>query len=127
VLGYNEAENAELNPGASMPLISALSCKLYDEKAEIQLTKSSHIARIYGTDKVSEEYFCGFGVNREFLHIFKGTEMYFTGFDEDGDPRSLEISSNCFFIGTAFQPERSAFEGLPHPLICEYLSAVKNA
>lgn len=128
VLGYREAENLEINPEASMPLISGLACKLYDQKAQINLIEGSSIAAIYGTTKISEEYFCGYGVNREYLHIFESSDMCFTGFDEDGDPRSLEISKNRFFVGTAFQPERSAFEGLAHPLICEYLNATtKNA
>lgn len=128
VLGYREAENLEINPEASMPLISGLACKLYDQKAQINLIEGSSIAAIYGTTKISEEYFCGYGVNREYLHIFESSDMCFTGFDEDGDPRSLEISKNRFFVGTAFQPERSAFEGLAHPLIYEYLNATtKNA
>jgi len=53
--------------------------------------------------------------------------MYFSGFDEDGDPRSFEIATNTFFIGTAFQPERSALKGLSHPLVAEFLSAAQNA
>jgi len=110
-----------------MPLISSLACKLYDECARIKLTENSKIAEIYGEHTISEEYYCGYGVNLEYLHIFDGTEMYFSGFDEDGDPRSLEITTNQFFIGTAFQPERSAFSGKSHPLICAYLSAAKNA
>jgi len=32
-LGYSEAGNVEVNADTSMPLISGLSCKLYDEKA----------------------------------------------------------------------------------------------
>ena len=128
VLRYSEADNVEINPGAPMPLISGLVCKLYDEKAQIDLVEGSNIATIYGAAKIFEEYICGYGVNREYLHIFENSDMCFTGFDEDGDPRSLEIPGNRFFVGTAFQPERSAFEGLPHPLVCEYLIATtKNS
>lgn len=126
-LGYSEAGNVEVNADTSMPLISGLSCKLYDEKANINLIPDSNLAEIYGSDTITEEYFCGFGVNREYLPIFAATDMHFSGFDADGDPRCLEISRNRFFVGTAFQPERSALAGLSHPLICAYLSAAKNA
>lgn len=123
VLGYSDAGNVETNPDTSMPLISGLTCKLYDQKAQVDLIRESGIAAIYGTTTISEEYFCGYGVNREYLPIFNKTDMHFTGFDEDGDPRSLEVPNKRFFIGTAFQPERTAFEGISHPLICAFLNA----
>ena len=126
VLGYSEAGNAEVQTETTMPLISSLACKLYDERAGIKLNENSKIARIYGKTTISEEYFCGYGVNSEYLHIYEGSEMFFSGFDEDGDPRCMEIIANKFFIGTAFQPERSAFSGIPHPLICAYISAAVN-
>lgn len=125
-LNIAEADNAEVNPTTPIPLISSLVCKLYDEEARIDLKKNSQIAKIYGATSISEEYFCGYGVNREYLNIFEGSGMYFSGFDEDGDPRSLEISSNKFFIGTAFQPERSALKGTSHPLISAFLHAVTD-
>ncbi|WP_041651308.1 hypothetical protein [Marinomonas posidonica] len=53
--------------------------------------------------------------------------MQFTGFDDNGDPRSLELRCNHFFIGTAFQPERSAFLGKPQPIIKSFLKAAKEA
>ena len=123
VLGYSDAENAEINPLASMPLISGLSCKLYDEEAGIRLVKGSKISNIYGKENISEEYFCGFGVNREYLPLFAASDMTFSGFDADGDPRALEIPNNTFFIGTAFQPERSALKGLVHPLIVAFVAS----
>lgn len=51
VLGYGEAENAEIDPDAAMPLISSLVCKLYDEEAFIDLDKNSVISEIYGQNK----------------------------------------------------------------------------
>jgi len=125
VIGHKDAENAEVNPSTNMPLISSLSCKLYDESARIKLVKNSKIAEIYSEETISEEYFCGYGVNSEYLSIYKGTDMIFSGFDEDEDPRCLEIPTNKFFIGTAFQPERSSLKGESHPLICAFLSAAK--
>ena len=135
-LGYRQAENAEINPQAAMPLISGLACRLYDETSEISFISDSRIAAIYGKTTVTEEYYCGFGVNREYLELYDDSDMLFSGFDGDGDPRSLEIPTHRFFIGTAFQPERSALapELLPafngnvsaHPLITAFVAAARD-
>lgn len=126
-LGYVYADNGEVNPGASMPLISTLSCRLSNEDGKVCLNQNSKLFQIYGSEVVRETYNCGFGVNRNYLDIFDGSDMRFTGFDEDGDPRALELGCNNFFIGTAFQPERSAFLGKPHPIIKSFLQAASQA
>ncbi len=125
-LGYADAENGEVDPDAGMPLISGLACKLVEVSDRIILRPESKIAGIYGEHSISEEYRCGFGVNRQYLSIYDGSEMTFTGFDADGDPRALEIPSHRFFIGTAFQPERSGLKNLPHPLVTAFVDAATN-
>ena len=125
-LGYSEAKNAEVEPEAKMPVISALACKLVEVADQIQLQPDSRIAAIYRKNTVSEEYRCSFGVNPDYLHIFDRSEMKFTGFDAQHDPRVLEIPANRFFIGTAFQPERSAFHGQPHPIVRALLEAAAH-
>ena len=121
VLGYSEADTTEENQETSMPLISSLSCKLYGESGSILLKDNSQIANIYQSNEVAEEYQCGYGVNREYLSIFKDSDLLFSGFDADGDPRVIELVGHSFFIGTAFQPERSAFNHQSHPLISAFL------
>jgi len=127
VLGFSDAENAEIKPDAEMPLISALVCKLIEVSDQIYFRSSSNIENIYGKNTTHEEYRCGFGVNRDYLTLFDGSDMKFTGFDSEGDPRVLEIPKNRFFLGTAFQPERSALKGQPHPIIQSFLKAAANA
>ncbi len=126
-LGYSNAENGEINPDAEMPLISGLECRLVEVSDRIFLKPDSRIACIYGENPISEEYHCGYGVNRTYLPIFDGSEMKFTGHDADGDPRALEIPSHQFFIGTAFQPERAGLKNLSHPVIQAFLEAATNA
>lgn len=126
-LGFAHAENCEVNPDAEMPLISALSCKLIEVTDHIQLAENSGVANIYDNSETSEEYRCAFGVNRDYLNIFEGSEMSFTGFDSEGDPRVLEIRNNRFFIGTAFQPERTALRNQSHPIVRAFLEAAINA
>jgi CTP synthase (UTP-ammonia lyase) len=68
-----------------MPLISALACKLVEVSDQIHLEPHSQIAGLYNKATISEEYRCGYGVNREYLRIYEGSEMKFTGFDTDGN------------------------------------------
>ncbi len=127
VLGHSAADNAEVNPAAEMPLIAGLACRLVEVTDGIRLLPGSGAARIYGRESIREDYHCSFGVNREYLPLFDDSAMRFTGFDEDGDPRVLEIESHAFFIGTAFQPERAALADRSHPLIEAFLRAVSAA
>lgn len=123
VLGYEKADNAEVNSNTEMPLISALACKLVEKTDSIFIDPHSIVATLYRSDKIDEDYHCSFGVNREYLSIFNNSEMSFTGKDDLADPRVLEIADHKFFIGTAYQPERSALKGQVHPVIVGFLKA----
>lgn len=123
VLGYQHADNAETNPDTDMPLIASLVCKLVEETDSIYLQADSKAMGMYQQQKIDEEYRCGFGVNRAYLPLFENSVMQFTGVDEAGDPRILEIQPHRFFVGTAFQPERSALRGEGHPVIDSFLKA----
>ena len=122
-LGLREADSLEDNPHTAMPIITALGCRLSDESDTIDLTSGSRLAEIYQNRRIVEDYNCGYGVNPDYLHEFDGSQMIFCGFDENGEPRAFELSGNRFFIGTAFQPERSALRQQPHPLIVGFLQA----
>ena len=121
VLGHADAASSEEVPDASMPLIAALSCRLASEALPINLEAGTRIAAIYGQSRIEEIYNCGYGVNRRYLPLYASGDLRFSAFDDDGDPRALEIASHRFFIGTAFQPERSALAEAEHPLITAFL------
>jgi len=123
VLGYDSAENGELNPQAQMPLIAPLACALVDQGGEILLAPGSRIARIYGREHIVEQYRCSFGYNPKYVDIFKDSGMEISGVDPDREPRVIDLTAHPFFIGTAFQPERSALTGQSHPLITAFLNA----
>ncbi|MDH3389460.1 MAG: hypothetical protein OEN02_16340 [Gammaproteobacteria bacterium] len=125
-LGFVNAGNAEVDPHCEMPVVSALACKLVEVSQRIFFDADSIIADIYQATSASEEYRCSYGVNRDYLSIFEGSAMRFTGFDADGDPRALEIADHRFFVATAFQPERAALKDRSHPIVASFLSAVIN-
>ena len=127
VLGHSDADNAEDNPDTNMPLINAMFCSLREKPGQIKLNTVSRIYSLYKTDLIEEQYNCGFGVNKEYLSLFEGSQLKFTGFDADNDPRAFELKDHRFFIGTAFQPERSALQDLVHPLVEGFLTAASQS
>ena len=110
-----------------MPLINAMFCSLREKPGQIKLNTVSHIYSLYKSDLIEEQYNCGFGVNKEYLSLFEGSQLKFTGFDADNDPRAFELKDHRFFIGTAFQPERSALQDLVHPLVEGFLTAASQS
>ena len=46
--------------------------------------------------------------------------------DGADDVRAIELDGHPFFIGTLFQPERSAFANRQHPLIRAFVVAVHD-
>jgi CTP synthase (UTP-ammonia lyase) len=123
VLGFESAASIEDDPDTQMPVIAPLACKLCDQAEAINIERDSRAGDIYQAERVLEEYHCGFGVNRDFEHIFENSQLRFSGHDDNGDPRVCEIPDHRFFIGTAYQPERSALKQTVHPLITAFLTA----
>jgi CTP synthase (UTP-ammonia lyase) len=123
VLGLTEADHAESNPRAELPLIAPLTCALVEASGVIKLKAGSRIAAIYGVDEVVEQYHCSFGLDPHYLPLFEQSGMCITGEDNDGAARVFELADHPFFMGTLFQPERSAFAHTVHPLIRELLQS----
>jgi CTP synthase (UTP-ammonia lyase) len=121
VLGLAEAEHAESNPQAELPLIAPLTCALVEASGLIKLKAGSRVAAIYGADEVVEQYHCSFGLAPHYLPLLEQSGMLITGLDNDGSARVFELADHPFFMGTLFQPERSAFAHTVHPLIRELL------
>lgn len=124
VLGLAEADHAETNPSAPLPLIAPLTCSLVEVQDTIYLKPGSRIAAIYGRTEIVEGYHCSYGLNPHYHALFEKGGMSITGVDVNGEARVIELSGHPFFVGTLFQPERSAFAGVAHPLVMAYLQAI---
>jgi CTP synthase (UTP-ammonia lyase) len=124
-LGLIEAELEEENPNAAIALISALPCRLRSERKSIRVAASSNLCRHLGSNQIEEEYQCGFGMNPLYQTLFEKSDLQFVAFNEDGAPQAFELRGSPFFIGTAFQPERSSRQNTSHPLIAAFLSAAR--
>ncbi len=123
VLDCRQAQSSEEDPSTEMSLIDALSCRLSDAAAPVNLHRESRVAQIYQSHRISEEYNCGFGMNPAYRDLFVGSGLIFSGHDDAGSPRIFEVPALRFYLGTGFQPERSALIGMTHPLIIAFLTA----
>jgi len=126
VLGHGEADNAEVNPDAAMPLISALSCSLVEKTDAIHVAPGSFAFTLYQKATIEEAYHCSFGLNAKYLPIFEKSAMRFTGSDDSGEPRIFEVADRRFYLGTAFQPERSALKDRVHPVIAAFVETASR-
>ena len=90
---------------------------------DILLNAGSTLGSLYGTDRVTEKYRCSYGITPRYLPLFDDSDLRFSGFDAAGEPRAFEHRRRRFFLGTAYQPERSALEERSHPLVDAFVRA----
>ena len=126
-LGLPDADHAESNPSTNFALIAPLPCALRETESRIHLKSGSRAFQIYGHSEISEPFNCGFGLNPKHQQLFEKTTLAITGMGDDGIARVIEHTDHPFFIGTLFQPERSAFNNVSHPLIAAFLRAAVSA
>jgi len=115
--------HAELDPDAVDPVIAPLACSLVEQSREIRLTPGTRLAAIYGVPVAIEAYHCSYGLNPIFRERLSGGPLRICAEDSAGDVRAIELDGHPFFIGTLFQPERSALVGQPHPLVAAFVTA----
>jgi CTP synthase (UTP-ammonia lyase) len=127
ILGLTEADHAETNPAAAVPLIAQLSCSLVEKEMELVLTEGSRIRKSYGTATTTERYRCNYEPNPLYgKTLFEGA-MRATAHDLNGEVRGGELEGHPFFVGTLFQPERRSLRGELPPLVREYIGAIVAA
>lgn len=117
------AEHAEVNPGAEVPLLVELSCGLLEQDGAVRFTEGSLLRRAYQTERAVETYHCRYGLNTVYRSRLEAAGLRFTAFDDAGDVRGGELPHLPFFVGTLFQPERSALRDTAHPLIAAFVAA----
>jgi CTP synthase (UTP-ammonia lyase) len=122
VLGISDADHAESNPGAVVAIISKLQCALVEKSETIRLAENSLLRRIYGAPEIHEGYHCSYGVNPEIVPRLENKALKFSAFS-GSEIRAFELTGHPFFVGTLFQPERSALTGRSHPLIRAFVQS----
>ena len=124
VLGFVDAQHAEYNPDASRLFISRLACSLVGREMQLRFAAGSQAASIYGTLQATENYYCNFGVNPEYVALLAGGPLVVSGSDAEGEVRVIELPGHPFFLGTLFVPQARSTAAAPHPLVSAFLSAI---
>ncbi|CAD6879266.1 hypothetical protein [Methylomonas albis] len=124
VLGFKDAQHAEYDPYASDLFISKLACSLAGRQLPLTFEPGSRVADIYGALTATEQYYCNFGINPEFIEVLKQGPLRITAADAEGEIRVIEWPDHPFFIGTLFVPQARSTPEQPHPLVEAFLRAV---
>lgn len=123
VCGRPAADHAETNPGALELVVTTLACSLVESRGDISFAPGSHLYAIFEGKPTNEGYHCRYGLNPAWRTRLEAAGLRFSGFDPAGEVRACELPTHPFFIGTLFQPERSALHGERHPLIGAFVAA----
>lgn len=126
VAGLTAADHAESNAHAETLVVTKLSCPLVEKTGAIQFASGSQLRDAYSCDRAVEGYHCNYGFNAGHRAPLENAGLRFSGFDDAGEVRAFELPSHPFFIGTLFQPERSALRGEVHPLIRAFVRAINQ-
>lgn len=126
VAGLGEADHAETNPAARLPVIARLNTSMEEKTGDIHFTPATRLREIYDATCACEGYHCNYGLNPAYRGALEQAGLWFTAFDSAGDVRAAELprAAHLFFIGTLFQPERAALQGRTPPLVRAFVEAV---
>ena len=121
-----DAAHAETAPDAKNLVIAPLMCALVEVKGALHFEPQSRLAKIYGRETATEEYHCSFGLNPEYVDRFKSGPLKVAARDDQGNIRAVELEMHPFFIGTLFQPERTALRDQLPPLAAAFVAAIAS-
>ena len=127
VVGLEGADHAETNPGAADLVVQPLACSLVGQTGDLTFAPGSRLHGYYSGHSAREAYHCNYGINPAYRARLESAGLRFTAFDPSGEIRAFELPSHPYFIGTLFQPERSALENRSHPIINAFAKAVLAA
>lgn len=117
VCGLTSVQHSESTPQARDQLIIPLECSLVGHEESVMVVPGTLAAKIAGPGRRTERYNCAYGLNPLYLEALTQGGMRFSGFDDNGQVRIMELPGHPFFLGTLFQPELNGDGPSPHPVI----------
>ena len=127
VLGIRDAAHEESDPYASVLFVTRLVCSLVGKTMSVQIEPNSLAAESYGVGSAEEQYYCNFGLNPAYRKILQDGGLRFSGQDQDGEVRILEVPGNRYFVATLFVPQARSTRDHPHPLLVRYCRAAAGS
>jgi len=138
ILGWKDANTAEINPKAEKVVIDIMP----DQKKKLaagdyggsmrlgaypaKLSKGTVAEKAYGTTEISERHRHRYEVNPIYVPELEAAGLVFSGKSPDGklcEIAELPTSKHPFFLGTQFHPEFLARPLAPHPLFTAFIKA----
>lgn len=133
VLGYRDANSAELNPDTMHPVIYLMPEQNGVENlggtlrlgAYPCVLKEDTLARsLYGTNQISERHRHRYEVNNDFRAELQEKGMTLSGLSPDGRiVEMIELKDHPFFVGTQGHPELKSRPNRAHPLFKGFVRA----
>jgi CTP synthase len=139
VLGFADANSAEVNPKTTHPVIhimpgqaELIAAKQYGGTIRLggwpcKLKHGSHLFKAYQArqacdDIVIERHRHRYEYNNEYRELLEKNGLRVAGTSPDGlIVEAVEIADHPFFIGTQFHPEYISRPLAPHPLFVEFI------
>jgi CTP synthase (UTP-ammonia lyase) len=125
VWGVPHPAHAETDPEAADPVIAALSCALVEASGEVVFRPGSRLAVLHGATLATETYHCRYGPSARYVGRLDAGPLRASGRDRNGEVRAVELEGHPFYVGTLYQPERSALDGRAHPLVTAFVDAAR--
>ncbi|MBO1416936.1 hypothetical protein [Streptomyces sp. FH025] len=119
VCGITGAVHGEENPDQEQEqqVIIPLACSLVGHEGTIAIAPGTLAERALGATHTLERYHCAYGLNSAHLDRLRAHGLRFSGTDESGEVRVLELPEHPFFLASLFQPELSGDGTRAHPMI----------
>lgn len=123
VLGVADAQHAEYDPYASTLFVTPLSCSLVGQALAVDIRAGTRAAGAYGSARVTERYYCNFGLNPAHVGDLVAGGLRVSGLDDRGEVRIVELPDRRFFLATLFVPQARSTPAEPHPLVTAFVAA----
>ncbi|MFE6052182.1 hypothetical protein ACFQ6N_15615 [Kitasatospora sp. NPDC056446] len=117
VCGLDDAVHGEEHPDREQQVIAPLACSLVGHEGAVTVTPGSLAERVLGSTRTRERYHCAYGVDSAYLDRLHAHGLRFSGADESGEVRILELPGHPFFLASLFQPELSGDGTRAHAMI----------
>ncbi|MFG3049879.1 hypothetical protein ACGFZP_02850 [Kitasatospora sp. NPDC048239] len=117
VCGIGGAAHGESHPERDELLIVPLTCSLVGHEGAVEIAPGSLAERVFGTTRTLERYHCAYGLNADYLERLRERGLRFSGTDDSGEMRVLELPGHPFFLASLFQPELAGDGTRAHPAV----------
>jgi CTP synthase (UTP-ammonia lyase) len=126
VCGLTAVEHGEEFADAGEQLIVPLRCSLRGVEETVTIAPGTRAEQLMGAGPTTERFFCGYGLNADYLDVLVAHGLVVSGRDERGDARIVELPGHPFYLGPLFQPEMASDATWVHPLIAGFAAAVRT-